>query len=154
MPVELRRSVGADPPFDDGMERAAELLLAELGQSDAELSVLLTDDSTIRSLNERWRDKDAATDVLSFAQTEALEGEAPQLGDIVISLETAAAQATAGNWTLVEETNRLLVHGLLHLLGHEHEAGGAEAGAMQTEERRLAGRLIAAGLPCAAGEIR
>ncbi len=114
----------------------------------------MTDDSKIRSLNERWRDKDAATDVLSFAQTEALEGEAPQLGDIVISLETAAAQATAGNWTLVEETNRLLVHGLLHLLGHEHEAGGAEAGAMQTEERRLAGRLIAAGLPCAAGEMR
>lgn len=154
MPVDLRRSVVADPPFDDGMERAAELLLAELGRSDAELSVLLTDDSTIRSLNERWREKDVATDVLSFSQTEALEGEVPQLGDIVISLETAATQATAGHWTLVEETNRLLVHGLLHLLGHEHEAGGAEAEAMQTAERRLAGCLIAAGLPCAAGEIR
>ncbi len=158
-PVELRRTAAAHSALDDAVRGAAELLLAESGQGDHELSVLLTDDAGIRSLNNRWRGKDAATDVLSFAQSQAAEepapvpGQAEQLGDVVISLERAAAQAADGNWTLAEETNRLLVHGLLHLLGHEHEDGGPPAELMRVEERRLAACLVAAGMCCAAAEL-
>ena len=158
-PVELRRTVAAEPGIDDGLRRAAELLLAELDQASAELSLLLTDDAGIRSLNLRWRGKDSATDVLSFAQggagSEPVVGQAGagELGDIVISLERAGEQARCGDWTLAEETNRLLLHGLLHLLGHEHEQGGEPAKLMRAEEHRLVARLAAAGVPCAGQEL-
>ena len=147
-PVELRRTVAAEPGIDEGLRRAAELLLAELAQTGAALSLLLTDDTGIRSLNLRWRGKDAATDVLSFAQDGAGD-----LGDIVISLERAGEQARCGDWTLAEEANRLLLHGLLHLLGHEHERGGEPAKLMLAEEQRLAACLAAAGMSCAIQEL-
>ncbi len=75
------------------------------------------------------------------------------LGDIVISVETAAEQAARGGWTLEEELGRLVLHGLLHLLGHDHEAGPAEAARMSAEEQRLAAALVDAGLPCAREEV-
>ena len=80
-----------------------------------ELSVLLTDDEGIRPLNRDYRGKDAPTDVLSFEQGGAL------LGDVVVSVETASRRVdpTAG-WTLDDELTFLLIHGVLHLLGHDH----------------------------------
>ena len=96
---------------------------------DAELSLIFTDDAGIRELNRDYRGIDRPTDVLSFPQWEAGEWQsAPEglpvaLGDIVISREKAAAQAAAFGHSTLRETVFLFVHGLLHLLGHDHELG-------------------------------
>ena len=90
---------------------------------------MLCDDAFIQALNAQYRGKDRPTDVLSFAQ-----GDPDLLGDIVISLPTAARQAEAAGWTLESEVALLGVHGLLHLLGHDDEtARGAEGMQARTE---------------------
>lgn len=121
--------------------RAREALRA-IGQGSAELSLSLVDDREMRALNERYRGRDRATDVLSFS---LLEGEGAAfrgrlLGDVVIGVETAARQAAARHRGLDEEVARLLVHGLLHLVGHDHERDD-EARRMRAEERRVWRRL-------------
>lgn len=126
------------------LRRRARKLLAAVGTPEAELSLLLTDDAEIRELNVAWRQKDAATDVLSFPQ-DHFPGTPRHLGDIVVSLETAARQATRGAlprlgapgpWTLLDEVTFLLLHGVLHLLGHDH-TGDAEAEVMEAREAEL-----------------
>jgi probable rRNA maturation factor len=111
-----------------------------LGSPGADLSIVLCDDAEIHALNRDWRGKDGPTDVLSFSQ---VEGEGPRgvLGDVVISADTAARQALAGGWSLDEEVVRLLVHGVCHLLGHDHVHGGRQAARMQAEEKRLLGAI-------------
>ena len=112
---------------------------------------MLTDDASIRVLNRDWRKKDRATDVLSFSQIEgpedtnmpALRGRPRVLGDVIISLDTAARQAVEAELSLEEEVRRLLVHGILHLLGHDHVHGGAQAQRMKEEEKRLLALLEA-----------
>ena len=84
--------------------------------NDPEISVVLCDDPFIQDLNRDYRGKDKATDVLSFAQDDP-----SILGDIVISLPTAARQAAAAGWPLESEIALLGVHGLLHLLGYDDE---------------------------------
>jgi probable rRNA maturation factor len=84
-------------------------------QGPWELSLVLCDDATIAPLNAQWRAKDVATDVLSFPM-----GEGPVLGDVVISVQTAAGRVDEPRWGLRDELAFLLVHGLLHLLGHDH----------------------------------
>ena len=116
----------------------ARLVLRALGEARAELSVALLDDAEIARLNAAWRGRDGPTDVLSFS---LLEGEGAEhrrglLGDVAIGIETAARQARARRRSLDDEVARLLVHGTLHLLGHDHERA-AEARAMRAEERRL-----------------
>ena len=110
-------------------------LLAALGKSKAELSVLLCDDAFIQGLNLQWRQKDVPTDVLSFPM-----GDDTVLGDVVISLDTAARQAAERGHDLATELDVLLVHGLLHLLGHDHELPGQDV-TMAAEENRLLGEL-------------
>ena len=109
---------------------------------NAELSISLVGDVAIAELNAAYRDKQGATDVLSFSLLEGAHSErrGELLGDVVISLETAARQARRGARGLDEEVLRLLIHGALHLLGHDHEAPG-EAKRMRAEERRLWGLL-------------
>ena len=97
---------------------------------------MLTDDVEIRNLNRIWRKKDTPTDVLSWPQDD------PQvLGDIAISMETASRQAEVRGWSLEEECALLLVHGVLHLLGHEDdsEVGSEE---MKRWERAILGRPL------------
>lgn len=101
------------------------------GGEPLELSILLTDDAGIQPLNARWRGVDAATDVLSFP----LE-EGPVLGDVVISVETAARRRDGDRWRLEDELLFLLVHGVLHLLGHDHH-DEEERVAMEAAEQRL-----------------
>jgi probable rRNA maturation factor len=112
-------------------------LLQAVDEKAASLSLSLVDDAQIRSLNHRFRGKDRATDVLSFP----LDGSAPMgerfLGDIVISLDTARRQAAAYDAPLQREVYRLLIHGLLHLKGHDH-VRVEQRRVMQREERRLA----------------
>ena len=126
------------------LRRTADLL--ELGP-DVEISVLLVDNETIRTLNRDYRDKDAATDVLSFPMEEELPDEiAPQiiggptermLGDLVISVERAVEQAAEYGHAVERELAFLTVHGLLHLLGYDHEQGPAAEAEMQAEEKRI-----------------
>lgn len=112
-----------------------------LGFRNPELSILLTDDAQIHELNRTWRNKDRPTDVLSFPQLEKHEIDRRQsglmLGDVVVSLDTAAAQAQRAGISLEAELRRLLVHGILHLLGHDHIHGGHQARKMRQEEERL-----------------
>ena len=124
------------------LRRRALALLAALRHRGSELSIALVDDATIRDLNRDWRGRDRATDVLSFSLLEG-EGRAHRgslLGDVIISVETAAAQAARRRRGLDDEVKRLLIHGLLHVLGHDHEDDD-EARVMQAEERRLS-RLL------------
>jgi probable rRNA maturation factor len=102
-----------------------------LDSADRELSLLLTDDAEIRALNRRWRRLDRATDVLSFPMAGRL------LGDVVISAETAARRAGP---RLDRELAFLMVHGVLHLLGHDHRKA-AERRRMRARERALV-RLV------------
>ncbi len=113
-------------------------LCATLGRPRAELSVLLCDDAFIQDLNAQWRQKDVPTDVLSFPM-----GDGQVLGDVVVSLPTAERQAAERGHDLHTELRVLLVHGLLHLVGPDHEAPGEDA-AMAAEEARL---LAALGVP-------
>jgi probable rRNA maturation factor len=105
------------------VRRAAEATLQAEGVSPrkVEVSIVLTDDAFLRDLNHRYRGKDTPTDVLSFAQEPevAVPGVTPLLGDVVISLERAAAQAAAGGHTLEQEVCWLTIHGILHLLGYD-----------------------------------
>ena len=115
------------------LKRRATAFLAALGKGDAELSVLVVGDRGIRRLNREWRGKDVATDVLSFPA--AVEHAGNLIGDVVVSLDTAARVAEAEGRPLVEELDRYLVHGILHLLGFDHETEGeAEAMAAQEDE--------------------
>ena len=95
-------------------------MLARLQLPDAELSVLLTDDGEIHRLNREHRQKDKPTDVLAFAMDESVPDPAGILGDVVISLDTAARQARSRRRPLIEEVRFLLAHGLLHLVGYDH----------------------------------
>jgi probable rRNA maturation factor len=106
-----------------------------------QVTVLLTTDATIRDLNRRFRGKDEATDVLSFSAENPLQSQEKIAGDVAISLETARKQATGQGHTLAIELRILMLHGLLHLAGYDHEA---DAGRMQRRERLLRARL---GLP-------
>jgi probable rRNA maturation factor len=135
------------------LERCAADLLDATGKADRELSIVLTDDPGIRTLNLRWRGLDCPTDVLSFPMDEGEPVPGPEagaleagpLGDIVLSLDTARAQAPEHGYRLDEELTFLLIHGLCHLLGHDH-AEPTQAARMRGEEDRLLA-VVAAGQP-------
>lgn len=127
------------PPLDRrALQSRARRILRELGHARSELSLSLVDDDTIAALNESYRGRHGPTDVLAFSLLEGPHAEhrGSLLGDVVISLETAARQARAAHRSLDDELTRLLIHGVLHLLGHDHQRAG-EARAMRAEERRL-----------------
>ena len=98
-------------------------ILDNLAIDGWELSVLLCNDETIRSLNRQYRNIDAATDVLSFPQIETAvdQGEWTLAGDVVISLDTLYDQAGQSGTTPLEELKVLLIHGILHLTGMDHD---------------------------------
>jgi probable rRNA maturation factor len=118
-------------------QRATRVLQA-LGQSDAELSVTLTDDAGIAELNGSYRGKPHPTDVLSFSLLEGAfaERRGSLLGEVVIGVDVAARQARGARRSLDDEVARLLIHGVLHLLGHDHMRA-AQARKMAAEEQRL-----------------
>lgn len=124
------------------LRKRAGCVLADLGAEDRELSVCLIGDAEIAELNAAWRGRSGPTDVLSFSLD---EGEyagfgGPLLGDVVIGLGVAERQAEGYGASLDDEVARLLIHGVLHLLGHDHQEP-AEARRMRAEERRLWGLL-------------
>ncbi|WP_315919157.1 rRNA maturation RNase YbeY [Mesorhizobium sp. SP-1A] len=127
------------------VERAAAAVFAETGTGRAgrsELSVVFSDDAAIRKLNADWRDKDKPTNVLSFpAFPESREGPLPpMLGDIVLASETVAREAELEAKPLENHITHLVMHGLLHLLGYDHETD-VEAEEMEAVERAALARL-------------
>lgn len=111
----------------------------------AEISLVLSDDAEVRTLNHSYRGQDKPTNVLSFAALD--DGEAPQpedgplvLGDVIIAFETTAAEAAAEDKTLLRHLSHLVVHGVLHLLGHDHQ-DDAEAEEMERLETAVLGAL-------------
>ncbi len=116
----------------------AKRLLTALGEAGSALSLSLVGDAAIRELNREYRGRDRATDVLSFPLGDQPAPAAERLlGDVVISVDTAARQAAEYDATLQREIYRLLIHGVLHLKGHDHLERD-ERLAMEREERRLA----------------
>lgn len=120
------------------LRRCGQAVLSAIDESHSELSIALVDDLQITELNARWRDRRRSTDVLSFSQIEGdfADHRAGLLGDVVISVETAADQAASRHRGLDEVVARLLIHGVLHLIGHDHEKD-EEALRMVAEERRI-----------------
>lgn len=120
--------------------------LAELGRERAEISLLVVTDAAIRALNRTWRGKDRPTDVLSFPQAAAGRGAAgaAMLGDVVISLDTALRVAASEERPVGPELDRYLAHGILHLLGHDHE-GDRDARRMAAAEDALVGQGMLSG---------
>jgi probable rRNA maturation factor len=117
---------------------AAEQALAAAAKT-GDLAILLAEDETVRDLNARFRDADRPTNVLSFptpADTPFGDGGRRPLGDIVLALETCVREAAEQRKLLSEHLQHLVAHGVLHLVGYDHQTDG-EAEAMEALERRI-----------------
>ncbi len=125
-----------DRKTKSNIKKIARLVLKELGvPGDSELSISFIDDAQMRELNRTYRNINRTTDVLSFPQ-----GEGPDftlLGDIIISIETAIRHANSYGVTQHEELKKLIIHGILHLLGHDHKKK-RETEIMRENELKLA----------------
>ena len=167
--ADLKIEAAAARRFAPRVRLDARALLRLLKLESCELSIVLADDEAVRTLNREFRGKDKPTDVLSFPQLDrSLEADpisesesvraslqAPlMLGDIVISVETAARQAHELGIGTADRIRTLLIHGLLHLLGYDHEGSRAEARRMFAREHELAAGLAArrAGLARSKGD--
>ena len=126
------------------LKKQARVILESLDMRDCELSILLTDDAGIHDLNRDYRDKDRPTDVLSFPQDEDAVNEKGDrlLGDVVISVDTASRQAGDHHLSLQEELILLLIHGILHLMGYDHETSRQDARIMKQKTQDVFGRLF------------
>jgi probable rRNA maturation factor len=131
----LDETTELDSKYKSSLEKIARLVLKELGvPGDSELSISFTDDIRMRELNLSYRQINRTTDVLSFPQ-----GEGPDftlLGDIIISLDTARRHSKSYGVTLHEELKKLVIHGVLHLLGHDHKKK-KETQIMREKEKEL-----------------
>jgi probable rRNA maturation factor len=148
LPVDIDLIVEAGNWPEEGellqlVERAAAAAFAETGATGrSELSVVFSDDGHIQKLNAGWRGKDKPTNVLSFPAFPHVKGGPlpPMLGDIVLAAETVAREAALEDKPLENHITHLVIHGLLHLLGYDHETD-AEAEEMEAIERAALARL-------------
>ena len=122
---------------------AAEEVAPELAHDRLTASVLFTSDAEVHALNAEWRGKDQPTNVLSFPMLDrddllALDHEGPPelLGDVALAFETCAREAADKDIALADHAAHLIVHGLLHLAGHDHETSDADAAAMEALESK------------------
>lgn len=139
----------------DAEERCRHVAAAALGaagdlpDSVVELSVVLADDDMVRGLNRDWRGKDQPTNVLSFAALDDEDAPQPEgapllLGDVVLAYQTCAVEAVEQGKSLADHMAHLVVHGVLHLLGWDHEESDEEAEEMEAMEISI---LAALGIP-------
>lgn len=121
------------------MRRTARILMNSLGHPEGELSILLVDDGQIAALNRLHLHREGPTNVIAFPMQEGRFAHiGPDvLGDVVISVDTASREARRSGLELEERLVQLLVHGLLHLCGYDHEQGAADARRMAAKSRRL-----------------
>lgn len=137
MAVHLRVRLRRLAKEQASLVRAAESILAAVGESHSELSLELVGDGRMRRLNRLYRRKDRTTDVLAFPMREADNPCPTLLGDVVISIPTAFRQAREAGRSQNEEVAALLVHGVLHLCGYDHERSEQEAARMRRRERAV-----------------
>ena len=120
-------------------KQTVQVILDALDCPDSELSILIVDDPQIEELNQQYLDRQGPTNVIAFAMR---EGDFPDLsphllGDVVISTDTAAREAKNAAMSFEQRFNELLVHGILHLLGYDHENNENEARVMEAKSREL-----------------
>lgn len=147
--IDVAVDIAVESPLWDGFDAAAALAETAIGAAlrhanaklyaGAEISLLLCDDAFIRSLNARWRGQDKPTNVLSFPAA-ADPATAPILGDIAIAYETMAREAEEEGKSLRAHFSHLIVHGVLHLIGYDHQ-DEAEAEVMERIEREILAML-------------
>lgn len=128
---------GELPP---GLVERVERVLALAGQPvEAELSLVICGDEEIAAINQQWLNRQGPTNVISFAQNEGgAPGLNPELlGDVVVSADTAAREAALHGLEPDEHLIRLIIHGILHILGYEHEQGGEAARLMEDKTEEL-----------------
>jgi probable rRNA maturation factor len=124
--------------------RLADATLGAVGQAGTTLTVVFVRDRAMRELNRTYRSQDRTTDVLSFpandgtagADNTRLPGDAEFLGDVVVSVDTACQQATEAGHSLERELKELVMHGVLHLCGYDHETDGGEMNRLELRLRR------------------
>jgi probable rRNA maturation factor len=122
-------------PAADRLRRVIAGCLESVGRPHSEVHLLITGDDRIRDLNRRYRDIDFATDVLSFPDGDLLPSGVTLLGEIVISLDTARRQARELGHDEVRELAELALHGVLHLLGYDHDNDRGQMNALEIELR-------------------
>ncbi len=139
MEILLNNNQSQHPVDSAQLQSQIAQVLENLDETECELSLLLTDDAEIRKLNKTYRNLDKATDVLSFPQDDEATNESGEalLGDVVISVETAARQAEEHHLSFNEELILLAIHGILHLLGYDHERSPQEARTMQEKTQTI-----------------
>ena len=137
MGLTIHVNVAGWPDAPDALlRRAVSLVLERETTEEAELSVTLQSDADIAGLNTKYLSKEGPTDVIAFALHEAGE---PVLGDVYVGYERAVAQSEERGISLQEELARLTIHGVLHVLGHDHDEG---AGREQSEMYRVQESLL------------
>jgi probable rRNA maturation factor len=143
--IHIESTLHPQPVKFDLVERAALAVLAHQS-ADGDLSIVLTDDARLQHFNRDYLGIDAPTDVLSFPASESdPETGAAYLGDVLISIPRAQGQAIAAGHPLEAELQLLVVHGVLHLLGHDH-AGPKDKARMWAAQSRVLESLGLAGL--------
>jgi probable rRNA maturation factor len=146
MTIEFaRKGTGKHYPTSE-LKKIAASILKVLERRQAELSVALVGDKEMRPLNAKYRKKNKTTDVLSFPADPSMPSNSGLLGDVIISVEQARRQAKERNNSLKKEMVTLLIHGILHLLGYDHERSQRQAKIMATLEQKLLSHLCERGL--------
>jgi probable rRNA maturation factor len=146
MPVEITRRGAAKTFPSRAFKKIAQAILALVGQSEAELSLGLIGNAEMQKLNAKYRHKDYPTDVLSFPIDETLPATNRLLGDVIISVEQARDQAKKRGRSRDEEMVTLLIHGIVHLLGYDHERSAKDARVMKRLENKVYRQLCEQGL--------
>ena len=141
MPVAVRCWVRQISVRERILTIVAQKVLDLVGEPEAELSLEIVGNSRIQRLNQQYRGENHPTDVLAFTLPKTPGPSFRLLGDVVISLHMAQAQARRFGHHVDEELLRLLIHGTLHLLGYDHERGGQEARRMRRKERAILQKL-------------
>ena len=141
MPVLFRCRLRRKIVRESRLIRLAQTILAVSGDPEAELSLEIVGNGRIRRLNREYRQHDHPTDVLAFPLREAPGPRTSLLGDVIISYPKASEQASRHGHSLEEELMRLLIHGILHLKGFDHERGELEARRMRRKEREILDKL-------------
>ena len=146
MPVEIvRRGAGKRFPCRQ-LGRIAGAILELVGQKKVELSLALVGNAEMQKLNAKYRQKNYPTDVLSFGVDKKLAVQTRLLGDVIISVQKAASQAKERGRALDEEMVTLLIHGIVHLLGYDHERSAKDARVMGRLEKKIHRQLCERGL--------
>ena len=141
----VRKGAGRKYPTGE-LKKITAAILKALERSQAELSIALVGDKEMRPLNAKYRKKNKTTDVLSFPADNPATAKRVLLGDVIISVEQARRQAKERNHSLKREMVILLIHGILHLLGYDHERSRRQAKIMADLEVKLFNLLCERGL--------